>query len=54
MAARSSDRSRRSFIAGWPAAAIAMVTLGLLPKWKARAPILVGLGAVDLGLHWPW
>ncbi|MER7003800.1 chromate efflux transporter [Dactylosporangium sp. NPDC000555] len=42
-------------ITDWPAAAIAVVTLGLLLTWKIKEPILVGLSAVaGLALHWPW
>src|SRR5438045_388613 len=45
----------RQIVTGWPAAIIAVVSLGLLLKWKVREPILVGLGAAaGLALHWPW
>jgi chromate transporter len=45
----------RQTITGWPAAAIAVVALGLLLVWKVREPVLVALGAVaGIALHWPW
>ncbi|GAA2577605.1 chromate transporter [Dactylosporangium fulvum] len=45
----------RQTITDWSAAAIAVVTLGLLLKWKIKEPILVGLSAAaGLALHWPW
>ncbi|WP_432974171.1 chromate efflux transporter [Dactylosporangium sp. CA-233914] len=44
----------RQTIADWPSAAIAVIALGLLLKWKIKEPILVGLGAAaGLALHWP-
>ncbi|MGI5240457.1 chromate efflux transporter [Dactylosporangium sp. CA-139066] len=45
----------RQTITDWPSAAIAVIALGLLLKWKVKEPILVGLGAAaGLALHWPW
>jgi chromate transporter len=45
----------RQTITDWPAAVIAVVSLGLLLRWKIKEPILVGLGAAaGIGLHWPW
>ena len=45
----------RQTITDWPAAAIAVVSLGLLLRWKVKEPILVGLGAAaGIALHWPW
>jgi chromate transporter len=45
----------RQTIHGWAAAGIAVVSLGLLLKWKVKEPYLVGAGAVaGLLLHWPW
>ena len=45
----------RQTLTDWPAAAIAVVALALLLKWKLKEPLLVGLGAAaGLALHWPW
>jgi chromate transporter len=42
-------------IRDWPTAAIALIALGLLLRWKLKEPILVGLGAAaGIALHWPW
>jgi chromate transporter len=45
----------RQTITDWPAAALAVVALALLLKWKIKEPILVVAGAAaGLALHWPW
>ena len=45
----------RQTITDWPAAAITVVTLGLLLKWRIKEPVLVGLAAAaGVTLHWPW
>jgi chromate transporter len=45
----------RQTITDWPAAAIAVVALAVLLRWKVKEPILVGLGAAaGIALHWPW
>jgi chromate transporter len=45
----------RQTVTDWPAAIIAVLTLGVLLRWKVKEPLLVGLGAAaGLALHWPW
>jgi len=45
----------RQTVHTWPAAAIAVVSLGLLLKWKIKEPYLVAAGAAaGILLHWPW
>ena len=45
----------RQTIHTWPAAAIAVASLGLLLRWKVKEPYLVAAGAAaGILLHWPF
>jgi chromate transporter len=45
----------RQTIHQWTGAAIAVIALAVLLKWKVKEPIVVAAGAAaGLALHWPW
>lgn len=45
----------RQTITDWVTAAIAVVTLAVLLRWKIKQPYVVAAGAVaGIALHWPW
>lgn len=45
----------RQTITGWATAAIAVLTLAVLLRWKVKEPYVVAAGAIaGIILHWPW